>query len=271
MTATRIERLAADLLRAWDRAELLPLPSAQRGGITLADAYAACELACRTRRARGERQVGWKIGFTNRTIWERYGVYQPMWGPVWDTTAQLLDGDRCELPLAGLSQPRIEPEIVFGLARAPSAGMSLAELQGCIEWVAHGFEVVHTHFDGWRFTANDTAADYALHGRLRVGPRVRVNDWPTLAADLSALHVELLCDGVVKDRGAGSVVLDGPLQALKTMIDSMAATTPHWRVRAGEYVTTGTITDAWPLQPGQVWQTRLSDRRLSPLRVETVA
>jgi 2-keto-4-pentenoate hydratase len=25
---------------------------------------------------------GRKIGFTNRTIWERYGVHEPMWGAV---------------------------------------------------------------------------------------------------------------------------------------------------------------------------------------------
>ena len=31
------------------------------------------------RRARGERTVGYKIGFTNRTIWPVYGVHQPIW------------------------------------------------------------------------------------------------------------------------------------------------------------------------------------------------
>ena len=35
------------------------------------------------REAQGWIPVGRKIGFTNRTIWERYGVYQPMWAPVW--------------------------------------------------------------------------------------------------------------------------------------------------------------------------------------------
>ena len=31
------------------------------------------------RMAQGWRPVGRKIGFTNRTIWPRYGVYRPMW------------------------------------------------------------------------------------------------------------------------------------------------------------------------------------------------
>jgi 2-oxo-3-hexenedioate decarboxylase len=263
--------LAAALLRAWDRAECIALPSARPGGIDTQQAYAVAEQLRRLRVARGERQVGWKIGFTNRSIWPRYGVYQPMWAPVWDTTTQWLDSPRTTLSLAGLSQPRLEPEVAFGLARTPRAGMTLDELRDCIDWVAHAFEIVHTHFEQWRFTAPDTAADFALHGRLRIGPRVDARDWPTLAADLAALRVELVCDGEVKDRGQGAIVLDGPLHALKAMVESMAATTPHWAIQAGDAVTTGTITDAWPLVAGQRWETRLSDPRLSALALETTA
>lgn len=267
----RIEALAQQLLRAWDRSECVPLPSAAPGGIDGATAYAVGERLRQLRLARGERPVGWKIGFTNRGIWERYGVYQPMWAPVWDTTTAWLDDTDCTLSLSGLCQPRLEPEIAFGLARAPRAGMTLDELRGCVGWVAHAFEVVHTHYEGWRFTAPDTATDFALHGRLRVGPRVPVHDWPTLAADLGALEVALVCDGVVKERGRGAIVLDGPLQALKAMVEAMAVTTPHWSIASGDVVTTGTLTDAWPLEPGQRWHTTLSDARLHGLELRTVA
>jgi len=270
MTA-ELDRLAAMLLEAWDQAACIELPSARVGGLSTSQAYAVAERVRRLRVARGERPLGWKIGFTNRGIWQRYGVFQPMWGPVWDTTSELLDGPRTTLSLKGLNQPRLEPEVAFGFASDPRPGMSLDELRGCLSWVAHGFEVVHTHFEGWRFTAPDTAADFALHGRLRVGPRVPVEDWTTLAADLSALQVELSCDGELRDRGQGEIVLGGPLHALQAMVDAMAATTPDWKIRAGEVVTTGTITDAWPLLPGQTWQTRLSDARLSPLTLSTVA
>jgi hypothetical protein len=34
-------------------------------------------------------------------------------------------------------------------------------------------------------------------------------------------------------------------------------------------VTTGTITDAWPLLPGQTWTTTLGDSRLTPLTLIT--
>jgi 2-oxo-3-hexenedioate decarboxylase len=263
--------LAERLLAAHDHAALIQLPSAQPGGLPLELAYAAAQRIRQLRIERGERPVGWKIGFTNRSIWDRYGVHAPIWGPVWDSTAALLDGTAARAALANFSQPRLEPEIVFGFASAPAAGMSLAQLQDCLAWVAHGFEIVHTHFADWRFTLADTVADFALHGWMRVGPRVPTRGWPTLAEDLAAMQVELSCDGVVKDRGTGSVVLDGPLHALKQWIDAMAVTTPAWRVAAGEFVTTGTLTDAWPLQPGQHWQTRLSDTRLAALALHTEA
>lgn len=265
-----VDRLALDLLAAHDHATLVELPSRSAAGLTLKEAYAVAQHVAALRTARGEHACGWKIGFTNRTIWDRYGVRAPIWGPVWNTSAALLDGADARLSLAGLSQPRLEPEIVFGFERAPSAGMSLTQLQGCLAWVAHGFEIVHTHFADWRFTLVDTVADFALHGRLFVGPRQPVDRWPTLAGDLAAMQVELLCDGVTKDRGVGSVVLDGPLHALRQWIDAMAATTPDWCVAPGEFVTTGTLTDAWPLRGGQHWQTRLSDPRLAPLSLQTM-
>jgi 2-oxo-3-hexenedioate decarboxylase len=265
------QALADRLLAALDHGDCTALPSAQAGGLPLEQAYAVAQHIRQLRIARGERPVGWKIGFTNRSIWDRYGVHAPIWGPVWDSTAALLDGTSARVALARFSQPRLEPEVVFGFARAPAAGMSLAQLQACLAWVAHGLEIVHTHFADWRFTLADTVADFALHGWMRVGPRVPTQGWPTLADDLAAMQVALSCGGVVKDRGTGSVVLDGPLHALKQWIDAMAATTPAWRVAAGEFVTTGTITDAWPLQPGQHWQTRLSDTRLAGLSLHTEA
>ncbi|HRZ62195.1 MAG TPA: fumarylacetoacetate hydrolase family protein [Rubrivivax sp.] len=266
-----VERLADELLAACDRVHTVPLPSARPGGLSTAQAYAVADALRRRRIERGERPVGWKIGFTNRRIWPIYGVYEPMWAPVWDSSTELLAADTCTLALAGLSQPRLEPEIAFGIGRAPRAGMTLAQLQGCIDWVAHAFEVVHTHYEGWRFTAPDTAADFALHGRLRVGPRVPVQAWAALAADLSALEVELHGDGTLRDRGRGEVVLGGPLQALQALVEAMARTTPHWRIVPGEVVTTGTITDAQPLLPGQRWHTRLSQPRLAGLTLTTMA
>jgi len=113
-------------------------------------------------------------------------------------------------------------------------------------------------------------ADFALHGRLLVGPRVPVAQFTTLAADLAGLNLQLFQGETKLDEGVGRVVLDGPLNALRLWVDAMAGQVQQWPIEAGDVVTTGTLTDAWPLAPGQQWQTRLSDARLPglSLRVE---
>ena len=182
MTSWDAQVLADEMLAGRESASLLPLPTAQagEGGFDLSDAYAVADLIRQRRMARGEQARGYKIGFTNRSIWPRYGVHAPIWAPVWDSTLQLFEGTATEVSLRGLVQPRLEPEIVFGFARAPEPGMAEADLLACLDWVAHGFEIVHTHFADWRFAAPDTVADFALHGRLLVGPRCPVSRYTGL-------------------------------------------------------------------------------------------
>ena len=264
------DEIAEELLAAYDCGTGVPLFSTRRGGLMLTDAYAAADALRRQRLARGERPLGWKIGFTNRSIWERYRVHAPIWGPVWDSTVTQLDAVEHITSLAGLVQPRLEPEIVFGFARSPQADMGVADLVACLKWVAHGFEIVHTHFDDWRFAASDTVADFALHGRLFIGPRVPVRRFEDLRGDLARLQVALRRDGIEVDRGEGRIVLDGPLDALRTWVDAMHTQTPQWRIVAGDVVTTGTITDAWPMAPGERWQSVLGDTRLPGLTLHTV-
>jgi 2-oxo-3-hexenedioate decarboxylase len=159
--------------------------------------------------ASGAKALGRKIGFTNRTIWAQYGVYAPIWGYVFDRTAHDLATVEA-LPLAPFSEPRIEPEIVFGLAATPSAQMDETALMSCIAWVALGFEIVQSIFPGWRFSAADTIAANAVHGALLIGPRhpftPRAAEWQRT---LSRFEIDLNCNGQLIDRGRADNVLGG--------------------------------------------------------------
>jgi 2-keto-4-pentenoate hydratase len=226
-------------------------------GLTLQEAYEH-QLAVRELRvARGERPRGFKVGFTNRTIWERYGVYAPIWGTVWDTTLRVCDG-RGELDITGCSEPRLEPECVFGMAATPPANASLDDLFACIEWFAPGFEVVQSHMPGWKFVAADTAADGGLHGRILVGRQRCVRDVAANAQELEAQlargKVALMHGDEVKDRGVGANVLDGPLHALLYFLNALRDCPGAPDIVPGDVVTTGTWTDAWSVSPGQRWR-----------------
>jgi 2-oxo-3-hexenedioate decarboxylase len=52
--------------------------------------------------------------------------------------------------------------------------MDETALLACIDWVAHGFELVQSIFPGWKFSAPDAAAAFGLHGALLIGLVIRL-------------------------------------------------------------------------------------------------
>ena len=128
--------------------------------LDLNDAYRVTAAIKQMRETRGEMPVGRKIGFTDRTIWAEYNVYEPIWGYVYNRTVHNLAEIGDTFSLAGLAEPRIEPEIVFRLALAPTPGMDETALLALIDWVGHGFEIVQSIFPGWKFSASDTVVAF---------------------------------------------------------------------------------------------------------------
>jgi len=256
-----IAALVTDLTRARLEARPLPWPADVPADVPLAYATALAVRAARS--AQGDAPVGYKVGFTNRTIWPRYGVYGPIWGTVWRSSLVQIDAaapNEGVLSLKGLCEPRIEPEVVFGLREAPPPDCTAAQLVSAIAWVAHGYEIVHTHFPGWKFSAAQAVADGGLHGRLLVGHTVALpvaTEPGALIEALAGLRLKLYADGQFKDQGLGANVLDGPVQALLHFVRELRATPGAPALRAGDLITTGTLTDAWPVQAGQRWHTEI--------------
>jgi 2-keto-4-pentenoate hydratase len=255
------------LLNCIDSGQLWPqregAPTGEREDF--ADVPAAYQTALQVRAlrcARGERPVGYKVGFTNRSIWPRYNVFAPIWGTVWDSTLRHAPQGLGRLALAGTCQPRIEPELVFAFQCRPPAGCSLQQLFDCLDWLAPGFEIVQCHLPGWKFQAAQTVADSGLHARLLVGPQVPVANVAPNAQALEALlaqtRVQLQRDHAVVDEGLGSVVLGSPLQALLHFVNELRACPGAPDIQAPDVVTTGTWTDAWPVEPGQHWAASFS-------------
>ena len=267
MTGTSAEAIAEEALTAYDARRQIQ-PFTQRfADFDIATAYAATARIRRKREARGEAHAGRKIGFTNRSIWQQYNVDCPIWGDVYATTIQ--NSANGTLLLAPFCEPQIEPEILFRLASSPHPGMNDTQLLDCIEWVAHGFEIVQSIFPGWVFAVPDAIAGFGMHGALVVGPPLAVTS-ANRAALLDALtrfDVTLSRDGQAIDRGQAMNVLDGPLSALRHLVDLLSRERSNPPLRAGEIVTTGTLTRAFPVRPGESWSTALSHIDLPGLSI----
>ncbi|MFO1208231.1 MAG: hypothetical protein U1E40_03310 [Amaricoccus sp.] len=263
------DRVARELLALWGTGR--QVASGHWPGLDFAQAYRVSATVAAARHGRGERPVGRKIGFTNTSIWPNYGVDSPMWNYVYDSTREDV-GSGATLDPAGMPEPRIEPEVVLGLGAAPDARMDEAALLGCIDWVAHGFEIVQSVFPGWRFAGPEAAAAFGLHGRLFVGPRHAVaDDRAAWGEALPRLGVTLLRDGGPVAEGRGSDVLGGPISALRFLVAEIARHPANPPLAAGEIVTTGTLTDAQPVAPGETWSTRLDGIPLGGLTLTVAA
>lgn len=250
--------IQSEVLEAWRARRQIPPPSARHPDLSLDEAYRIAHAIRFRREADGERVVGRKIGFTNRTIWEEYSVHGPIWGYVYDRTLHELGSLGDGFPLGGLFEPRIEPEIAFHFERAPEAGMDVRALLGCIDWFAHGFEIVQSIYPGWKFAATDTVLAFGLHGALLLGPRQATGgDRAAWAEPLENFGIDLRRDGVIVDRGRAANVLDGPLHALRSLLVLLQSDPVNPPLAAGEVVTTGTLTRAFPVRPGETWSTRL--------------
>jgi 2-oxo-3-hexenedioate decarboxylase len=243
------------LIAAQDGATMLAPITAAEPDFSVADAYEVLAEIEARRRAQGWWPVGRKIGFTNTTIWPRYGVFQPMWAHIWSHTVRYAVDGRATLSLQSLVQPRIEPEVVFGLSGPVPLTDDPFEVLASVDWFAPGFEIVQSHFPDWKFKAPDCTAAFALHGALVVGTPVPVTaeNRAALAATLPVFALTLSRGDTVVDRGIGANVLKSPALALAHLARVLAGLAKFPSLAAGEIVTTGTITDAWPVVAGQTW------------------
>lgn len=261
----RLDLVASDVrLAQAQRSHLQPITSQLRG-FGIDDAYAVAARVHAQHIASDAMPRGRKIGFTNANIWPEYGVHQPIWGWVYAHTLVDAAAGAASLPAQRFVEPKIEPEIAFRLSATPGKGATVADLARCIEWVAPAFEVVQSHYPGWKFQVADTIADGGLHGALVVGqpvPLAALGDDP--AATLASLVVVLSRDGAPVESGRGANVLGSPLSALAHLVQLVAGH-PDVDLKTGEVVTTGTVTAAYAIEARQSWTMTPAHPALQPL------
>ena len=121
----------------------------------------------------------------------------------------------------------------------------------------------------WKFSAADCTAAFGLHGALTIGAPVAVTDAnrAALAATLPTFALTLSRGNAVVDRGVGANVLDSPALALAHLARLVADQPNFPPLAAGEIITTGTLTDAWPVAPGEVWSSNYGALGLDGLTV----
>lgn len=267
-TKDSIRSIAAQMKAAQDDVRQIEPFTSKPGVFDISSAYQVSHLIHEARIAEGCLPVGRKIGFTNPEMWALYGVGEPIWAYMYDKTVVGLSDQHQICSLGRFTEPKIEPEIVFHFRSTPPVDGDLWAILDCIDWVAHGFEIVQSHFPGWKFQAADTIADGGLHGTLLLGepqPVTRLGE--DLVATLESFTVRLSCNGELREVGRGFHVLGSPLAAIKHLIEVLAKQPQYMPLQANEMVTTGTLTTAHAVHPGEIWRTKVEDIALPGLSV----
>jgi 2-oxo-3-hexenedioate decarboxylase len=271
LTAAELQDIAAQVQIAQDERRQLQLFASRIQGFDLPSAYAVAHLVHEARVAKGARPVGRKIGFTNPDMWSVYGVREPIWAYVYDTTVTRVTTDQVTVSIGRFAEPKLEPELAFHFRTAPPEGGDIRAILDSIDWVAHTYEIVQSHFPAWRFQAADTVADSSLHGALFVGePQPIERLAPDPIAALKTFTLSHSCNSIVREVGKGSNVLGSPLLALAHLIKVLANQPESSPLQAGEIVTTGTITAAETARAGDTWQTTLTGLPVRGLTVKFV-
>lgn len=242
--------LARDLLAARDRRETIRPPTQSSEEFGLDRAYRVGAALDRRLRERGYGLLGCKVGFTNRAIWPRFGLDEPILGPIYARTLRLAR-PVAEVSLAAFRAPMIEVEVVFGIEPEPDAPNG-----GRPSWIALGFEIVDCHYPDWHLTPADSVADFGLHGALIVGRPVNreMPDFDERVARLDRLEVRLLRNETLAARGRGSDVLGHPLEALKVVPRLWPRFGGAGIPEHGLVVSTGTMTPLEPLSAREMWR-----------------
>ena len=247
--------LARDLLAARDRRETVRPPTQRTAEFGLDRAYRVGAALDRSLQQQGYGLLGCKVGFTNKAIWPRFGLDEPILAPIYART-QRLARPVAEVSLATFRAPMIEVEVVFGIEREGDAPEGDAPNAGRPSWIALGFEIVDCHYPDWHLTPADSVADFGLHGALIVGgPITRAApDFDERVARLDRLELRLLRNETLVARGRGSDVLGHPLEALEVVPRLWPRFGGAGIPEHGLVVSTGTMTPLEPLSARETWR-----------------
>ena len=110
-------------------------------------------------------------------------------------------------------------------------------------------------------------ADGGLHGRYVIGPGMAVphDGLESLVERLARFTIRLSKNGRAAADGGGDLVLGSPLNALAYLVKTLASLPAHPPLRPGELITTGTLTTALPVAPGETWSTRIAGLPIASL------
>ncbi|MGB7206438.1 MAG: fumarylacetoacetate hydrolase family protein [Anderseniella sp.] len=203
-------------------------------------AYMVQTLLTERSRISGREQIGWKVGLTSKAALQAFQTKEPMVGNIyadtlWENGATVDAGD--------CIQPLIEGELLFQLAYVPDPNDSDEQLTASLAKIYAAFEIAECRIEGWAKTIAPAIADNACCGHLVIGEGA-----DPAGIDMTAIPMRLMADGEHISNGSGAACLGNPLNVYRWLLEFAART--GRKLAAGDYILTGAMGPAQPMQAG---------------------
>src|SRR5438552_5837759 len=259
--------VAEELIDAYEAGDLLPQTLSSREGFDLKTAYAVEAELARRRRAGGRTVVGRKIAFGNHAVLQKLKLETVAWASMYDDTVQQAkDVDVTPLPFT--YAPKLEPEIVFKL-KSPVTGdfADPASVLRAVEWLSLGYEIVDCPFPEWKFQPQDLVAAFGFHAGLVLGAPTLVTsaNAASLATQLAEFKLKLFKNDNFVEEGGGRNVFNNPALCLGELAAAIQRSPGAEPLRAGELITTGSLTTPMLIAPGETWRAEPEGLDVAPL------
>ena len=239
--ADQVTALAKGIWQARENGSLLPRDAVK--DVVGRDAAYAVQMAAAD--AAGLTRAGWKIAATSAVAQDLIGVDGPSLGPVFAEHIFEPGATCVARPNQGMA---IECEIAFVMAGDCDFGISPARgaVLAATETARIGIEVVGCRFEGGVKAAGPAIliSDFSFNVALVRGPEIR--GWRDM--DLSAVDACAVVNGERGNTGTGAAVMGDPVTALVWAAGEAARIGRP--LKAGDIITTGTMTGVVPVKPG---------------------
>lgn len=231
------EAIAADLLARRAEGRFLAADDADPRVADLAGALAVQDAIVRLQGADGLTPIGYKIGATSQAARDMLGVAGPFRGVLFDRTSYQ-SGARLPRGNGVFQVWEVEIAVRLGRDLDPSqAPFSAGDIEAATSALIPAIEIVGSAWQPFNKAPKyDLISDNAVHGAWVFGDDV--DDWSGM--DLTDGAIDLTLDGRIVAEGRGANVDGGPFGSTAWLANDLARNGRG--LRAGEVVTTGTVT-----------------------------
>ena len=210
------------------------------------EAYAIQAASIARRYERGEKLIGYKLGFTSRAKMIQMGVHDMIWGRL--TNTMLLE-EGGNLDLKKYIHPRAEPEICYLIGKTIEHPINLLEANDYISAIAPAIEIIDSRYEKFKFSLEDVIADNCSSAGIILG------QWqsPNTVADNLGMVLEV--DQRPVQVSSSAAILGNPLRSV--VAAARLVTQIGEKIEAGTIIMAGAATPAIYIKAKQHIQARI--------------